>query len=1128
MALVGLVSCTGPADAGGDDAGNGPFIGFDVGPADIKVTKPDAAVEVATADASAETKADVGPDAAPDGPDVPDVTAKDALDAGEPDAGDPCKPNPCLDPGKTVCKVGAEGAECQCEEGLLLQADGTCEPPCEAPAVPPAPQVLLKGDLVISEVMILPSAVVDDLGEWFEISNASKKIINLNGLQIVDDKNDLHVINHCKPLTLLPGAVVAFTRSADVAKNGGVKPDYSYGTDITMGNFTDSLIIRGVYKTATVDIDKVGWNATWPVKELKGHALSLDATQVTGIGNDDPKHWCGAEVAMKGGDFGTPGKVNPPCPAPPDSDLDGIGDGFDNCIKLANPGQEDGDADGVGDDCDNCPLAGNAGQEDTDKDGKGDGCDAQKCGDGELDLNEECDDGNQVEIDACTKDCIKQTVELPKLVITELLVQSQVVGATGEWIELHNAGSKSLALAGLAIETVKGGTYTVPAGDGLSVAAGGYIVFGASTDKAKNGGVDVNHAWTGLSLHDFNDKLTVRVGSLVLDEVHYGVQTPAPSPGVALQLDAKHVSAFFNDNAVFWCASLVAFPGSKGDLGSPGKGNVSCAPPGKDADGDTIANEKDNCTFDKNLTQEDIDQDGLGDVCDLCPGVADALQQESDGDGKGDACDNCTFAANPDQADVDGDGYGNACDALTCGNKALDVGEDCDDGNQEAGDGCAPGCSKESFAAGDLVISEAMVNPFKADDAVAEWVEVYNPGSKPIDLRGWLMRDAAGKNLVKLKAKTQLLVPAKGWFVLGASADINKNGGTPVGFGWAPATGASPFTLNNGSKDEIVFEWNGVVVDQVVFQAKGWACDVEPKPAGCETIGFAIVEGKSMSLDPNFLNSDKNDLDKYWCVATKPFGAGDSGTPGKANDSCGLCPATGCCKADAECDDKDANSQEACIAGACKVWKGSLACTADSHCDDGDKACSTDTCVNKKCQYTPTVGPTCCSPVVWSNNFDEGLFEGMVLAGGAGAGKGWQIWNGAPLAKSPKAVLYYGQTLAQNFDFGVSKGTATTPLLAIPATGTTALVMWLYMDTEQGAVSDELTVNVLFGGVKTPVWVKSNASLPMAQWQEVKIDLAAFKAKTVQVELLFDTNDDKLNTGKGVLIDDLRLLATCK
>ncbi len=75
----------------------------------------------------------------------------------------------------------------------------------------------------------------------------------------------------------------------------------------------------------------------------------------------------------------------------PDNDFDGIGDYYDNCPAIANPGQEDVNSNGVGDACDtgsdsdsdgindnvdNCPIISNPGQADADSDGIGDACDA--------------------------------------------------------------------------------------------------------------------------------------------------------------------------------------------------------------------------------------------------------------------------------------------------------------------------------------------------------------------------------------------------------------------------------------------------------------------------------------------------------------------------------------------------------------------------------------------------------------------------------------------------------------------------------------------------------------------------------------------------------------------------------
>src|SRR5690348_955014 len=58
-----------------------------------------------------------------------------------------------------------------------------------------------------------------------------------------------------------------------------------------------------------------------------------------------------------------------------DLDGDGIDDGVDNCLGIANPTQSDVDGDQIGDACDICPLVFDGAQVDTDLDGIGDVCD---------------------------------------------------------------------------------------------------------------------------------------------------------------------------------------------------------------------------------------------------------------------------------------------------------------------------------------------------------------------------------------------------------------------------------------------------------------------------------------------------------------------------------------------------------------------------------------------------------------------------------------------------------------------------------------------------------------------------------------------------------------------------------
>ena len=66
-----------------------------------------------------------------------------------------------------------------------------------------------------------------------------------------------------------------------------------------------------------------------------------------------------------------------------------------------------------------------------------------------------------------------------------------------------------------------------------------------------------------------------------------------------------------------------------------------------------------------------------------------------DSDGISDSEDNCLSVSNPDQADSDNDQKGDACDPQTCGNGTQEPDEECDDGNNNGGDGCSADCVTE-------------------------------------------------------------------------------------------------------------------------------------------------------------------------------------------------------------------------------------------------------------------------------------------------------------------------------------------------------------------------------------------------------------------------------------------------
>ena len=842
----------------------------------------------------------------------PDTGAPDggAFDAGVPfDSGDagvqadttppgPCHPNPCLESGKetglTVCLTDGDGHVCHCQTGWEKGIDGKCaQVICTKPDKPPLPPLLSGGELVIVELMAVPKAPNEDkFAEWFELYNSSDKPIDLNGLTITEfNGTQQHTINHCNPLVVAPKSVIVLGLSADTTKNGGFQPAYVYA-GVTLGKFTDSLMIEARFPgdggaVNKVMIDKVAWSKDWEIHSQEGRSLALDATQTDAVGNDLASSWCFADAPMPGGGKGTPGQVNPPCPVPPDSDQDGVIDTEDNCKDKPNKGQEDGDGDKIGDVCDNCPKLSNPLQSDSDGDGAGDACDMAICPDGELDQGEQCDDGNTTENDGC-EGCKKLPAKPGKLVMTEVMIYGDALSP--QWIELYNPGNQSVSIDGWEMKIAKGidekGISHVfkKANGSTEVPGGGYLVLGGSPDTGKTGGVKADYVFNSpgqvifFNLSGESITLTDPKGGYVPGNafVHDIItfKYTADMSGKALQLDPTKLTTVGNDDPFYWCPATTPIVG--GNLtGTPGKANVTCTPPNGDKDGDNVKNSVDNCIYKANPLQADVDQDGVGDACDNCQLVKNTAQTDTDSDNFGDACDNCATIAN-DQKDTDGNGIGDACDSLTCGDKKVDTGEQCDDGNKLGGDGCSATCQAEFFKAGDVVITEIMAYPDFVSDQDGEWVEIYNPGDATIDMNGWILKDS-GSNVHKIAAATSLLVPPKGYIVLAGSADPGANGGLSAAYAWNKVGQAPMFTLSNTFADDVILEWNSQLIDKVSYVPM------------IGDVGFPLAKGKSMALDKTKLSHLENDKYANWCEGKENYGPDivkNLGSPGKENPSC--------------------------------------------------------------------------------------------------------------------------------------------------------------------------------------------------------------------------------------------------
>ena len=158
-----------------------------------------------------------------------------------------------------------------------------------------AAAAVLPGTLVISEFMANPAAVSDATGEWLELFNTTVNPIDVNGLTLADNGNDLHVIDNGGPLFVASGDYLLLARGGESASNGGLNPDYVY-SGFVLGNSNDTIVLSdGATEIARIDYDS----------SLVAAGQSAELLALPGVfGN---YALTPASLTYGGGDVGTPG-----------------------------------------------------------------------------------------------------------------------------------------------------------------------------------------------------------------------------------------------------------------------------------------------------------------------------------------------------------------------------------------------------------------------------------------------------------------------------------------------------------------------------------------------------------------------------------------------------------------------------------------------------------------------------------------------------------------------------------------------------------------------------------------------------------------------------------------------------
>lgn len=161
------------------------------------------------------------------------------------------------------------------------------------------------GDILITEVMPNPEAVLDSSGEWFEVF-APGHAVDLNGLLVGTADAPGKVVGASETcLTVPAGGYAVLSRKLDAAENGGVQALTTFSQNLT--NSGGSVALRA--GETVLDVFNYG-------SSRAGRALQLSHGLTSPSENDDPSNLCDANTAMANGDFGTPGAQNEVCPIP--------------------------------------------------------------------------------------------------------------------------------------------------------------------------------------------------------------------------------------------------------------------------------------------------------------------------------------------------------------------------------------------------------------------------------------------------------------------------------------------------------------------------------------------------------------------------------------------------------------------------------------------------------------------------------------------------------------------------------------------------------------------------------------------------------------------------------------------
>ena len=181
---------------------------------------------------------------------------------------------------------------------------------CQAGACVGGPVVPAHGDVIFSELAVTPAA--GPLAEWVELTNTTDQPLDLTGCTFTSAGSAPLMAPDGGPLYMGPGAVWLVARTGDAggaAALSGAHATYA-GVALPNDGGTATLSCGGA------EVDAVAWGSSAGIEAPVHGTLSLSGSwQAAGV-SEGVERWCmGAVVDATDTPPGTPGAMNPLCPA---------------------------------------------------------------------------------------------------------------------------------------------------------------------------------------------------------------------------------------------------------------------------------------------------------------------------------------------------------------------------------------------------------------------------------------------------------------------------------------------------------------------------------------------------------------------------------------------------------------------------------------------------------------------------------------------------------------------------------------------------------------------------------------------------------------------------------------------